>query len=137
MAKISIKQKAYERLLKDVLELIQQARVKTAFAINREQVHLYYRIGNIIVEKQEAEGWAKGIVEQLSGDIKKELGIAEGFSPRNLWFMRQFYEEYNDNEFLKQLVSELKVKQLVSELNQSAALGLLPWDYCPGDIIFC
>jgi predicted nuclease of restriction endonuclease-like (RecB) superfamily len=62
-------------------------------------------------------------------DIKKELGVAEGFSPRNLWFMRQFYEEYNDNEFLKQLVSELKVKQIVSELDESMTLGLLPWGH--------
>ncbi len=129
MAKISIKQKAYQSLLNNVLELIQQSRIKTAFAINREQVHLYYRIGNIIVEKQNAEGWGKGIVEKLSADIQKELGIAEGFSPRNLWFMRQFYEEYNDDEFLKQLVSELKLKQLVSETNESAALGLLPWGH--------
>ena len=126
---ISIKLKAYKRLLTDVLELIQHARIKTAFAINREQVHLYYRIGNIIVEKQAAEGWGKGIVEQLSVDIQRELGTTGGFSPRNLWFIRQFYEEYHDDEFLKQLVSELKMKQLVSELNESQALGMLPWGH--------
>lgn len=29
------------------------------------------------------------------------------FSPRNLWFIKQFYETYSDEpEFLKQLVSE-------------------------------
>ncbi len=64
-------------------------------------------------------------MEELSVDIQRELGSTEGFSPRNLWFMPQFYEEYHDDEFLKQFVSELKMKQLVSELNESQALDML------------
>jgi signal transduction histidine kinase len=38
--------------------------------------------------------------------------------------MKQFYEEYKDKAFLKQLVSELKLKQPVSVLKQLAYHGL-------------
>lgn len=96
---------AYRALLKEVKFVIQRARVKAAFLLNREQVQLYYHVGKCIVEKQLAEEWGKGVVEQLSIDLQKELGSAEGFSPQNLWFMRQFYVEYKDDDELLNLAS--------------------------------
>jgi predicted nuclease of restriction endonuclease-like (RecB) superfamily len=48
------------------------------------------------------------IVERLSTDLKAEFPQITGFSPRNLWFIKQFYETYAEApEFLKQLVSEI------------------------------
>lgn len=59
---------------------------------------------------------AESVIEKLAIDLEKNSRAAKGFSTRNLWFMKQFYEEYNGREFLKQLVSELKLKQTVSVL---------------------
>jgi hypothetical protein len=63
----------------------------------------------MISEKQKEQGWGKNVIEKLAIDIKKNTGSITGFSPRNLWLMKQFYEEYHDREFLKQLVSVLKM----------------------------
>jgi predicted nuclease of restriction endonuclease-like (RecB) superfamily len=37
------------------------------------------------------------VVEKRSADIEKRLGITEGFSSQNLWYMRQFFLEYKDD----------------------------------------
>jgi hypothetical protein len=79
MAKNSLKNSAYQDLLKKVVHIVKQSRLEAAHQLNREQMMLYYKIGEIIVEKQETEGWGKSIVEQLSKDLEKKLGITRLF----------------------------------------------------------
>lgn len=61
----------------------------------------------MIVEKQEQLGWGKAVVEQLSNDLQKEYPGQSGWSARNLWLMKQFYEVYQNNEFLQPLAAEI------------------------------
>ncbi len=49
----------------------------------------------------------KSVVEQLSTDLRQEFPGVSGFSVQNLWYMRQFYAEYHDNERLQPLVGEI------------------------------
>jgi predicted nuclease of restriction endonuclease-like (RecB) superfamily len=67
----------------------------------------YWDIGRIILERQAAEGWGKSVVERLSTDLRQEFPGVGGFSVQNLWYMRQFYAEYHDNERLQPLVGEI------------------------------
>jgi predicted nuclease of restriction endonuclease-like (RecB) superfamily len=148
MNKIKSSDKEYSLFLKNIIREIGNVKVSVARVINTELTGLYFVIGKMILEKQKTEGWGESVIEKLSRDIEKKTGITTGFSPRNLWFMKQFYEEYSDGTFLKQLVSELKLKQPVSELrskqsgqelklkqpvselkNNHAVLGLLPWGH--------
>ncbi len=89
--------RAYQDLLKNVVRSINEVRTKVALGLSSEQVKLYYLIGGMIIEKQLAQGWGKSVVEKLSADIEKRLGITEGFSSQNLWYMRQFFLEYKDD----------------------------------------
>jgi len=41
-------------------------------------------------------------------DLKSEFTDLEGFSERNLKYMRKFAEEYNDIEFVQQVVVQKK-----------------------------
>jgi len=74
---------------------------------NRHLIDLYLHIGRLIVERQEAHGWGKSVVEQLSLELQKEFPAQHGYSSRNLWNMREFYLEYCKNEFLQPLVAEI------------------------------
>ncbi|MBI4645175.1 MAG: DUF1016 family protein, partial [Bacteroidia bacterium] len=47
-------------------------------------------------EKQNEYGWGKSIVEKLSIDLNNLFDGRDGFSPQNLWYMRQFYQEYKE-----------------------------------------
>ena len=69
---------------------------------------LYWNIGNIILRNQEIEGWGSKVIFNLSKDLKSEFTNLKGFSERNLKYMRKFADEYNDIEFMQQVVVQKK-----------------------------
>lgn len=102
MTKKSIEKSGYNELFKEVVKQIQQSRIKVASEVNRLIGEMYFNIGRIIIENQEKYGWGKSIVEKLSADLNEMFDGKEGYSPQNLWFMRQFFIEYKNNpELLK------------------------------------
>jgi hypothetical protein len=46
----------------------------------------------MIVERQDAEGWGKAVVENLATDLRAEFPGVGGFSASNLWRMKGFFE---------------------------------------------
>jgi uncharacterized protein (DUF1684 family) len=60
-----------------------------------------------LLTKQAKFGWGKAIIETLSKDIRKEFPGIAGYSPDNLWRMRQIYVEYSDSQILEQPVPEI------------------------------
>jgi len=97
----------YINFLENVKSRVLSARISTARKINENLVKLYWDIGKMIVEKQMNEGWGKSVVEKLSKDLKKEYPGETGFSARNLWDMKRFYEQYIDYKNLRQAVAEI------------------------------
>ena len=97
----------YLGLLTEIKKRIHSAQYEALKAVNRELVGLYWDIGRMIVERQNSEGWGKSVVEKLSADLRREFPGVGGFSVQNLWYMRQFYSEYHDNERLQPLVGEI------------------------------
>jgi predicted nuclease of restriction endonuclease-like (RecB) superfamily len=98
---------AYKNFLEQTQKKIQNIRLQTAYSANKALIALYWWLGENIVKNQEKHGWGKSIVEQLSKDLKNMFGGKAGFSPQNLWYMRQFYLEYKDKPDLQQLVGEI------------------------------
>ena len=97
----------YHTLLKDIRVAIQTERSQAIQQLTRSLILVYWEIGKLIVENQKRDGWGKSVVEQLSKDLQKEFTGSSGFSARNLWDMRRFYETYNKFSNLRQLVAEI------------------------------
>lgn len=97
----------YAVLLAEVKERVRSAQYEALKAVNKELVALYWDIGKLIAERQNREGWGKSVVERLANDLQNEFPGVKGFSVQNLWYMRQFYLEYCDNEKLQPLVGEI------------------------------
>lgn len=97
----------YAALLTRVKERVRSAQYAALKAVNTELVGLYWDIGRMIAERQEQAGWGKSVVESLSKDLKMEFPGVAGFSTQNLWYMRQFFLEYNGHERLQPLVGEI------------------------------
>ena len=87
MAKIKKRERpsGYERLIRDITTLYDQAR--------HALVASYWEIGKrIVTEEQQALGkaaYGTQLVTRLSQDLRETLG--NGFSVRNLHYMRRFY----------------------------------------------
>ncbi|QQR81231.1 MAG: DUF1016 family protein [Deltaproteobacteria bacterium] len=97
----------YQKLLIDIKERIRSAQYEALKKVNRELISLYWDIGALIVERQKGNTWGKGVVEQLSADLQKSYPGMQGFSARNIWYMRDFYLAYSKNEKLQPLVAEI------------------------------
>jgi predicted nuclease of restriction endonuclease-like (RecB) superfamily len=122
--------KDYGIFLKEVKARIQMAQVKANFAVNRELIILYWKVGKMVASVQKTAGWGKGIIPRLAKDIKNEFPELKGFSERNIGRMKAFYREYvglenfitrnneeNNHSILPQPVAKLdKLLTLITEL---------------------
>jgi len=97
----------YPGLLAEIKARIQSAQYTALRAVNQELIGLYWDIGRLIVERQQREGWGKGVVERLSADLRLAFPGIGGFSTQNLWYMRQFFQEYSTTPNLQPLVGEI------------------------------
>jgi len=97
----------YPQFLVEIKERICKSQYEAVKAVNQEIIQLYWDIGRSITEKQQSLGWGKSVVETLSEDLQKEFPGLTGFSPRNIWYMQQFYIEYKDDTILQPLVAEI------------------------------
>jgi predicted nuclease of restriction endonuclease-like (RecB) superfamily len=96
-----------QKVFDNLLNQIKQARQKAAQQVNTTLIDLYWSIGKTISEKVKSEAWGKGVVTQLAAYIAENAPEIKGFSDKNLWRMKQFYETYNTDEKLSSLVREL------------------------------
>lgn len=97
----------YFAFLGEIKEKIRKARLEAFRSVNRVTIHVYWEIGQGIVERQRDLGWGKNVVERLSADLRKSFPGTEGFSTTNLWYMRQFYQTYEALPKLQQSVGEI------------------------------
>ena len=97
----------YAALLKDIKERVRTAQVRAALAVNREFIVLYWSIGRDILDRQKVEGWGTKVIERLAKDLGTEFPGIEGFSPRNLKYMRAFAEAWPDKKFVQQAIAQL------------------------------
>jgi predicted nuclease of restriction endonuclease-like (RecB) superfamily len=98
---------SYRELLTDLKVRIRAAQTRAAFAVSRELVFLYWSIGRDILSRQQAEGWGAKIIDRLGHDLQNEFPGTEGFSPRNLKYMRSLAEAWPEPEIVPQLVALL------------------------------
>ncbi|OYT15956.1 MAG: hypothetical protein B7C24_10200 [Bacteroidetes bacterium 4572_77] len=104
---MDLKINKYRDFLADIKQRIKDAQYSAMKAVNKEQIQLYWNIGKSIVEKQNELGWGKSVVEKVSEDLQNEFVGQAGWSTRNLWLMKQFYENYYKNEIMQPLVAEI------------------------------
>ena len=91
----------------EILEIISKAQSRALLFVNREMIVMYWEIGRIVSEKTASDGWGKSTVSSLSAFLQSKVPGTSGFSERNIWRMKQFYETYKDNPKLSPLVTEI------------------------------
>jgi len=91
----------------NVYSMIADAQSRAWRQVNKILIDLYWNIGRYVCDKVEKDGWGKGVVEALSKYIVSENPSITGFSARNIWRMKQFYETYSGNEKLSTLLTEI------------------------------
>ena len=100
----------YADWIAEVKHRYRSSQVKAAVRVNAEKLLFNWQLGRDLVQKKAEERWGSGVVEQVSLDLKREFPDAEGFSVRNLWYMKQWYSFYTqgDTQILQRLGAELQ-----------------------------
>ena len=90
-----------------LLDKIQHSKQKAYTSVNTILIELYWEIGKYISNKTTQENWGKGVVKELANFIKMKDPTIKGFSDKNLWLMKQFFETYKGDEKLYTLCREI------------------------------
>ena len=91
----------------EIIHLINTSKQKAYEQVNTILIELYWNIGQYISTKTIKENWGKSVVKELADYIQIQEPTINGFSDKNLWRMKQFYETYHKNKKLSPLVREL------------------------------
>jgi predicted nuclease of restriction endonuclease-like (RecB) superfamily len=91
----------------EVATIVHRGRARAVSALNTVVIETYWKVGEYISRKVSNAEWGEGVVTQLANYLQRMLGDPRGFSDKNLWRMRQFFDLYNSCEKLSPLVREL------------------------------
>jgi rhamnogalacturonyl hydrolase YesR len=91
-------QPTYTNFLSTIKTRIRQAQYDALRVVNQQLIKLYWDMSRMIVEKQDADGWGKLVVDQLLADLQAEFSGISGFSAGNIWNMRLFYLTYKGDQ---------------------------------------
>ncbi|MBL8783549.1 MAG: DUF1016 family protein [Deltaproteobacteria bacterium] len=97
----------YAEWLADLKARIVSAQQRAALAVNQELLHLYWRLGRDLRDRQAQGTWGAGIVEQLSADLRRAFPDMKGFSRSNLSYMRAFADAWPEDAIIQQPVGQL------------------------------
>ena len=111
---------------------IRSAQIRAAIKVNTELLRLYWRMGADICEKQKSASWGDGWLKELSRELMTEFPDMKGFSHRNLKYIRQWYQFYNERITIgQQVVAQLEftnVQQPVAQISEDVFFSV-PWGH--------
>jgi len=91
----------------DIIQLIKQSQANAIKAVNNELINLYWNVGEYISKKIEKSEWGDSVVTELANFIQTQEPELKGFSDKNIWRMKQFYETYKDFPKLSTVLREI------------------------------
>ena len=110
----------YAEWITELKHRYRSAQVKASVRVNAEKLLFNWELGRDLVQKKAEERWGAGVVEQVSLDMQREFPNADGFSTRNIWYMKQWYLfYYQEDTKLQRPVAEIentKLQRPVAEL---------------------
>ena len=97
-----------EHIFAEVVNMIQSSRQNVLRIANTALIDLYWKVGEYLSRKIASAEWGDGVVRQLADHISRHNPDIKGFSDKNLWRMKQFYETYaEDYEKLSTLLRQI------------------------------
>ena len=115
----------YLDLLGDIKTRVRQAQHRAALSANAEMILLYWDIGRMIADRQQAEGWGAKVIPRLAADLKNELPEQKGFSERNLKYMIRFVREYGKPPVLPLSTAKVQPPAALSETTQQEGSSIV------------
>ncbi len=100
----------YFKWIQSIKTTIQSAKNKVALSVNTQLIELYWFLGKELSSKIDSAKWGTSVISNISTDLKHSFPEMNGFSNRNLYAIKQWYEFYSQEfEFVPQTVAQFKI----------------------------
>lgn len=97
----------YVYALNQATQIIKKSQEQFLRTANRISMEVRLNLGKIIDENSIKHDWGKSVIEKFAKDLSVLFPGNTGFSARNLAYMRQFYNEYNQYPKLLEIAKEV------------------------------
>jgi len=117
----------YVTTLADIKQRVSNQRLRVVTAANSALVELYWDIGRTILDRQLNVGWGAKIIDRLSADLRAAYPDMQGFSPRNLKYMRAFAAAWPDPSIVQAPLAQLTWYHNIALLERLDAADTRLW----------
>lgn len=101
----------------EIVGLINETKKKVYRIANTVMIDLYWHIGERLAYRVDNSQWGDGVIRQLADYIAANTEDSKGYSDKNLWRMKQFYETYRD--------ADEKLSSLLRQINWTNNLTIM------------
>ena len=92
----------FKNIINVIKSEIKTTQIKVAIEANKNLINLYYKIGKILNDNYK---YGNKFIDDVSRELRIEFPNIEGFSVRNLKYMKKFYLEYKNEEKVQRCVA--------------------------------
>ena len=128
--------RGYTILLRQIKQRVLLAQQRAIYSANEEMLRMYWDIGGMLRRSQQVDGWGQKTLQRLSMDLKNDYPQIKGFTVRNMQYMVQFFNEYNqdltmvkDNRPLSKSAITKSVISQLEEYNFTLPIKHLDWTH--------
>ena len=109
----------YAALLRKIKQRVQIAQQRAIYVANEEMLRMYWDVGEMLQQSQDADGWGKKTLQRLAVDLKNDYAEIKGFSVRNMQCMIQFFNEYNQELTMVKEAAAPITQSLIAQLENN------------------
>lgn len=106
----------------EVISIIEKARTRALKAVNTELINMYWQVGRYLSELCKKSSFGDKIIDDVAVYIKKNSPGVRGFNRSGLYRMRQFYELYEDDEFVSTLLTQISWSNHIHIMNKCKSI---------------
>ena len=110
--------RGYAALLRKIKQRVLIAQQRVIYAANEEMLRMYWDVGEMLQQSPDDEGWGKKTLQRLSVDLKNDYSEIKGFTVRNMQYMVQFFNEYNQELTMVKGTASPITKSVISQLDE-------------------
>lgn len=96
--------RGYAALLRKIKQRVLIAQQRVIYAANEEMLRMYWDVGEMLQQSQDADGWGKKTLQRLAVDLKNDYSEIKGFTVRNMQFMVQSITNHWTTRYLQEAI---------------------------------
>lgn len=96
--------RGYAALLRKIKQRVLIAQQQVIYAANEEMLRMYWDVGEMLQQSQDADGWGKKTLQRLAVDLKNDYSEIKGFTVRNMQYMVQSITNHWTTRYLQEAI---------------------------------